>query len=189
MRFQSTLPRRSDHHPAAPDAVFHISIHAPAKERRLSPAFLRYEKGISIHAPAKERPEAPQEISKTGHFNPRSREGATLLRWQSAARRRFQSTLPRRSDAMRQPCMYSLLYFNPRSREGATCRFCYANKTIVISIHAPAKERPSSQNMRRLRSDFNPRSREGATSMPMLPSSPALYFNPRSREGATMVEM
>ena len=64
---------------------------------------------------------------------------------------------------MRQPCMYSLLYFNPRSREGATCRFCYANKTIVISIHAPAKERPSSQNMRRLRSDFNPRSREGAT--------------------------
>ena len=56
-------------------------------------------------------------------------------------------------------------HFNPRSRKGATQCFRTFNPEAYISIHAPARERPSSSIIGLKSSDFNPRSRKGATAV------------------------
>ena len=162
--FQSTLPRRSDGGSLQRGRTGPISIHAPAKERR----------GIRCR------------LGHESDFNPRSREGATNLRVRSWVMKFiFQSTLPRRSDSLVLLPLSISNYFNPRSREGATLQFLpmwfYPHDfnprsregatyffnclyyILTISIHAPAKERPSWSMLSTSSCNFNPRSREGAT--------------------------
>ena len=162
---------------------------------------------ISIHAPRRERPEF-HEVNELGqNFNPRSPEGATLVRerlvgecdisihaprrerplpytiqgvgwvfqstlpggsdldyvWDAEYSKQFQSTLPGGSDRMLGRDCSSPHYFNPRSPEGATAARRHGQESVLISIHAPRRER-------RVRCcgelgclDFNPRSPEGAT--------------------------
>ena len=174
VQFQSTLPRGSD-----PKAI----VDSPVVP-------------ISIHAPSRERPPSSVYASKVFYFNPRSLAGATVGTTVIAAVAGiFQSTLPRGSDlSPLQPCLV-VYYFNPRSLAGATLT-AYAIRTIVvISIHAPSRERlpasvpasvPSSISIhapsRERRSfllrtfaegvDFNPRSLAGAT----ISTIPLIYL-------------
>ena len=78
---------------------------------------------MSIHAPAKERLYGSGSDSIQTDFNPRSSEGAT------GANRCIKRGANN---------------FNPRSSEGATQQAVPLNPCLVISIHAPAKERPLS---------------------------------------------
>ena len=99
-----------------------ISIHAPSRERHYSagsavcciyfnprslPGATGFGKSIplpariSIHAPLRERRHASSATSAPPHFNPRSLAGATArCIEQVMPTERFQSTLPRRSDAI-----------------------------------------------------------------------------------------
>ena len=99
------------------------------------------------------------------YFNPRSREGATIRCVESSQFDAFQSTLPRRSNFVSVPFHF----------------------TNIISIHAPAKERPPLSGLFLLCPDFNPRSREGATDAIFASRYMFKNFNPRSREGATII--
>ena len=141
--FQSTLPQGSDCFSYSDIDRRQISIHAPARERRKlnlrSKSSLTFQSTlpqgsdaaansgyahslISIHAPARERlypSGVPVMLS------------------------RFQSTLPQGSDTSRPDERRALSDFNPRSRKGATPG-CWSVWTLCcISIHAPARERPS----------------------------------------------
>ena len=98
-RFQSTLPRGSDH----------------------PPAFSFAQKLISIHAPSRERPRLRLKSDGQRNFNPRSLAGATTFRdrWRGG-HNPFQSTLPRGSDTLVWYTDYLSGDFNPRSLAGAT---------------------------------------------------------------------
>ena len=120
-----------------------VSIHAPAKERRLprrrmsgpnmfqstllqrSDFFTPYNYlpclGVSIHAPAKER------LFLRDRTNPLYRFQSTLLQRSDMVEvsgheiwALFQSTLLQRSDTSRDNCSIRLTCFNPRSCKGAT---------------------------------------------------------------------
>ncbi len=120
-----------------------VSIHAPAKERRCEMADYLEVTEVSIHAPAKERHSDNAPKSRNCCFNPRSREGATAACCTALHSAAFQSTLPRRSD---DKSLFSQSYVR------------------LVSIHAPAKERPILPIFHIvLCVRFNPRSREGAT--------------------------
>ena len=54
-------------------------------------------------------------------------------------------------------------YFNPRSLTGATDRLYGNLRQIVISIHAPSRERPLMSGANATARNFNPRSLTGAT--------------------------
>ena len=54
---------------------------------------------------------------------------------------RFQSTLPHGSDRERRQTIKFLRYFNPRSLTGATAEFNNDPRFLLISIHAPSRER------------------------------------------------
>ena len=161
--FQSTLPRRSDDGDTKPIRGSEIFQSTLPRRSDGNEAEDGQHQEISIHAPAKERLFSTGHQSVLGYFNPRSREGATVITFSDScgssisihapAKERhdikqaitvglvFQSTLPRRSDffAISMP-------------------IC-----IAISIHAPAKERHSPTGLRSHTINFNPRSREGAT--------------------------
>ena len=162
-QFQSTLPRGSD--PEAfqydedtenfnprslagatvgdigvPENVG-ISIHAPSRERRSLHSLIRpllifqstLPRGsdhklifavlssiISIHAPSRERHNLPLCSS-------------LLLQ--------FQSTLPRGSDPQANIRRSVFDNFNPRSLAGATKEAVNFGQNLLISIHAPSRER------------------------------------------------
>ncbi len=124
-------------------------------------------RSVSIHAPAKGRLIAPAALPTVSGF---------------------QSTPPRRGDWERSISIFSGTGFNPRPREGATCSRRLSGATATVSIHAPAKGRPS---WRRWRCSpwvsFNPRPREGATVGRLEREEDVECFNPRPREGATLV--
>ena len=79
-----------------------VSIHAPVKGRPCSALTIAHKIAVSIHAPVKGRPSRPSPTTLPNMgFNPRPREGATLIAGgQSNGNGRF----------------------NPRPREGATLR-------------------------------------------------------------------
>ena len=79
---------------------------------------------------------------------------------------RFQSTLPHGSDSP-TPAIHS--------------------RPLVISIHAPSRERPGYGRTGFCISDFNPRSLTGATACLPIITLTSLYFNPRSLTGATLL--
>ena len=161
-----------------------ISIHAPAKERRVLDNLERAYGYISIHAPAKERPANlpfPVLLAISIHAPAKERLRPDC----TTPVLPFQSTLPRRSDAFASFVLTSSLNFNPRSREGATSLNNVKGRSIEISIHAPAKERPSLHiNV--------PQTRIFQSTLPRRSDCDRLThmtifgdFNPRSREGAT----
>ena len=82
-----------------------------------------------------------QSLAIIWNFNPRSLAGATSKRLLLRIKLRFQSTLPRGSD------VDNMEIFAP----------------IVISIHAPSRERPLSKRFSAIARHFNPRSLAGAT--------------------------
>ena len=120
---------------------------------------------ISIHAPAKERPVFIDPPTINRYFNPRSREGATCGVLGGYLCKQFQSTLPRRSDAS------NVIFLS----------------CIMISIHAPAKERRAilkrPESVTRFQSTLPRRSDQDGNGERLK----MVYFNPRSREGATNV--
>ena len=124
---------------------YSISIHAPVKVRQLHGIGHQATRQISIHAPVKVRPhEQSDSRRKINHFNPRTREDATISRiivlppityfnprTREGATLDFPRDFPRRAN------------FNPRTREGATSIASVPNNTVDISIHAPVKVRLS----------------------------------------------
>ena len=97
-------------------------------------------------------------------FNPRPREGATARFGDQFGRQVFQSTPPRRGDAIGRVQLHQAVRFNPRPREGATSPACTScGQRSSVSIHAPAKGRPRSSLVELVQDRFNPRPREGAT--------------------------
>ena len=101
---------------------------------------------ISIHAPSRERLVRSTIDNIILYFNPRSLAGATYL-W----------ILTR----------LVLFYFNPRSLAGATEQRLTLGASLIISIHAPSRERQQviARRQRAYR-HFNPRSLAGATRSP-----------------------
>ena len=89
-----------------------ISIHAPAKERPSSGGTV-YPTSISIHAPAKERPS--DGVAFCSHYNisihapAKERRNYRHLRGRVE---RFQSTLPRRSDAIYHQFSFSNIQYS-----------------------------------------------------------------------------
>ena len=165
--FQSTLPRGSDNRQALKRQHKQaISIHAPSRERPRYSGRCKRASGISIHAPSRERHinrralyalfsisiHAPSRerqyfngLSKVGwsYFNPRSLAGATPNVFVNLFL--FLNFNPRSlaGATSHLSCFVNFFtYFNPRSLAGATvlCRYCYC--IVLISIHAPSRERP-----------------------------------------------
>ena len=151
-----------------------------------APGGSRGAKVVSVHAPARVRP--PGSISGIGcaSFNPRTRKGATSGSGASAR---------------------SMRRFNPRTRKGATGEYRTAPGVDPVSIHAPARVRPSLFWTRRYSDSFNPRTRKGATSPRYGRAGMTTFqsthpqgcdvghdvdvveggcFNPRTRKGATV---
>jgi len=119
-----------------------ISIHAPKRERPYGCFLRRSIYGISIHAPKRERLLFVHFYPSCVNFNPRSQAGATICSFVLKCGTR---------------------YFNPRSQAGATCLCWQCLAGLVISIHAPKRERHPMRPKQRLPSHFNPRSQAGAT--------------------------
>ena len=141
-----------------------ISIHAPSRERHNPANLLPFIQDISIHAPSRERPKIKRICWKQNYFNPRSLAGATTCTaWAIVVFVYFNP----RSLAGATACFFcknlGQLHFNPRSLAGATVNTVSRFIVIVISIHAPSRER-----------------------LPLLlPARAPAYFNPRSLAGAT----
>ena len=75
----------------------------------------------------------------------------------------FQSTLPRGSDYEQTSQLADQQDFNPRSLAGATVAFVTVIYDLLISIHAPSRERHTSVTPIYEVDNFNPRSLAGAT--------------------------
>ncbi len=142
-------------------------------------------------------------------FNPRSPEGATNRSWtlppkfllfqstlpggsdknmSGLVKRQhlFQSTLPGGSDPQPYEIVNSPINFNPRSPEGATTSCLDAFDRVVISIHAPRRERRfSAAYIRFVLCRFQSTLPGGSD--PEMHEEAVAYmnFNPRSPEGAT----
>ena len=119
------------------------------------------------------------------HFNPRSLTGATFdihvfstqisISIHAPSRERrccsisigiphiFQSTLPRGSDCNSLLVKSYYVNFNPRSLAGATPSTLLPYSRMLISIHAPSRERRGKYPHRSVSFYFNPRSLAGAT--------------------------
>ena len=101
--------------------------------------------------------------------------------------RAFQSTLPHGSDIFDRPRGGLFLHFNPRSLTGATLKVRRLKMSVIISIHAPSRERHISLLNKLMKlSYFNPRSLTGATGQGDKVIILHKYFNPRSLTGATI---
>ena len=104
--------------PCSPSA---ISIHAPSRERRMHLEDRSCVDVISIHAPSRERLFAKIYTHVTIYnFNPRSLAGATIVFNLGAL---------------------ANIHFNPRSLAGATRHYLQRLLAVLISIHAPSRER------------------------------------------------
>ncbi len=119
-----------------------ISIHAPSRERPWvlpSASFASYFNPRSLTGatrPLRHYSDVPR------YFNPRSLTGATTCRFLAMSYRRlFQSTLPHGSDFVHNRLHLHYINFNPRSLTGATTFQTTHYILIVISIHAPSRER------------------------------------------------
>ena len=143
-----------------------ISIHAPSRERPPGLTLSNAPGVISIHAPSRERPvqvmTAP--VPRTGYFNPRSLAGATaasnsqstcvsMISIHAPSRERQTDNNKGDKHGHFNPrslagatnsvflVMLIALHFNPRSLAGATDMTDKGDFYLVISIHAPSRER------------------------------------------------
>ena len=189
VRFQSTLPCRSDRHQDYSATLYMDfnprSLAGATRNNLLQYRVLKFQstlpygsdkrwdylfgsKAISIHAPLRERLGFGLLLRNTlTHFNPRSLTGATFK-----AITLHINTLnfnPRSLTGATQissGCQSNHSYFNPRSLAGATDCSCLL---IFRRIH------------------FNPRSLAGATQRQRNYHHQRRYFNPRSLAGATLM--
>ena len=120
-----------------------ISIHAPSRERQTELKNILRITAISIHAPSRERRYRVNIHHAAMNFNPRSLAGATTaFVMQLRQRRKFQSTLPRGSDfahVARKPTKAQFQSTLPRGSDSPYSP--QHKKRILISIHAPSRER------------------------------------------------
>ena len=146
-------------------ATINISIHAPSRERHNKGIIYDTLLLISIHAPSRERHFSTGTAAGTAEdFNPRSLAGATSsLKLYVFRRLKFQSTLPRGSDGASTSKRKLHYNFNPRSLAGATLILFCRRLVVLISIHAPSRERLWLWCHTVLQRYFNPRSLAGAT--------------------------
>ena len=105
--------------------------------------------------------------------------------YEAFARDLFQSTLPRGSDKQQAEISDFSDNFNPRSLAGATEQRLTLGASLIISIHAPSRERLAGVDKVSYDDNFNPRSLAGATSFRQGSYMINGYFNPRSLAGAT----
>ena len=212
-RFQSTPPRRGDSRIVESEPrLRRVSIHAPAKGRldaalpgsresrcfnprpregatRIDP--MATARALSFNPRPREgaTDRARSIRSMLQCFNPRPREGATRRRLDVAEPiARFQSTPPRRGDLGRLGRMVDdrAAFQSTPPRRGDRSAPCASDAVDAVSIHAPAKGRPSiGDRIGHSWPGFNPRPREGATMLAASCIRTRASFNPRPREGAT----
>ena len=147
--FQFTLPWRSDWFKMLPEySIRTVSIHAPVKERQISPHFLRLDCLVSIHAPVKERltvADVPSnETIVSIHAPVKERHYKQIYRKQLKT---FQFTLPWRSDLYDNNICDTLavsIHAPVKERPEPSARLW---PLLAVSIHAPVKERPSLKNI------------------------------------------
>ena len=120
-----------------------ISIHAPSRERLGCNGTSTTQQIISIHAPSRERLfRWPYICCRCGNFNPRSLAGATLQAVTNHLTcRHFNPRSLAGATTTKMLSCFGDMYFNPRSLAGATMKRRQTKKHIVISIHAPSRER------------------------------------------------
>src|SRR5208283_1898593 len=159
----------------------------PAKGRRLIKQALQAEALVSIHAPAKGRQSARHQQTPAHrvsiHAPAKGRHPRQRNHWLFS---RFQSTPPRRGDKRRLSSRATSGSFNPRPREGATPKSKSLLESEEVSIHAPAKGRPSTIDARlfpALPFQSTPPRRGDSVRIAVLRRLAG--FNPRPREGAT----
>ena|GEM_PF-6164522 len=121
---------------------------------------------ISIHAPSRERPRCAGVVFFQVLFQstlPRGSDDlSSVVMLLSSV---FQSTLPRGSDKLRKALTILQLLFQSTLPRGSDLRFFRETPGLVISIHAPSRERRFDNTIRRSCIwYFNPRSLAGATS-------------------------
>ena len=121
---------------------------------------------ISIHAPSRERQLLPLLLTITLVFQSTLPHGSDLVfQVKQLATPLFQSTLPHGSDIPRRAVYGPSNHFNPRSLTGATEMLAHMLHDVIISIHAPSRERRGLKNTTKEADNFNPRSLTGATTI------------------------
>ena len=121
------------------------------------------------------------------YFNPRSLTGATHVNEiNNLLNERFQSTLPYGSDQFERDFDNLGLYFNPRSLTGATSIGLSLIAFLIISIHAPLRERLKINGKVFNGTKFQSTLPYGSDSLMHTSNSPLTNFNPRSLTGATL---
>ena len=124
-------------------------------------------------------------IQWKNYFNPRFLAGATMSKRIEIGAFRFQSTLPYGSDRFLSFLKSLFLVFQSTLPCGSDSIRINAAEFILISIHAPLRERPTLHNITSYLPNFNPRSLTGATRAAKLQCTRLHNFNPRSLTGAT----
>ena len=120
---------------------------------------------ISIHAPLRERPVALHVVPTLAVF---------------------QSTLPRGSDIITIPNIYKFYNFNPRSLAGATYEMQSFLIKIMISIHAPSRERLYGSGYAEFALVISIHAPSRERRLILFKGNAYGYFNPRSLAGATV---
>ena len=167
---------------------------------------------ISIHAPSRERRLSPAKVRRCAVFNPRSLTGATRgVIFASSNTALFQSTLPHGSDFLSINCYSVYSNFNPRSLAGATssCRGSLPNSAhfnprslagATLNVYkvfcrsrfqstlprGSDQARSSSAPAPKVFQSTLPR---GSDILPMSWTDCKRYFNPRSLAGATLAHL
>jgi len=162
--FQSTPPRGGDDQ-ARPVLLFPtVSIHAPARGRRLLSIRRQFPLRVSIHAPARgRRTTAARHQAGTG-FNPRPRAGAT-------ARKRCVQV--RAGVSIHAPA------------RGRRLAFGGPDRAEIVSIHAPARGRHPTPKIALGMSAFQSTPPRGGDNRRGYLVGKLWRFNPRPRAGAT----
>ena len=141
-----------------------ISIHAPSRERRLSPAKVRRCAVFNPRSLAGATINAIDDSTNIRHFNPRSLAGATVFQFLK---------------------IYLMRYFNPRSLAGAT-----SSSVASFTISRFQSTLPRGSDQARSSSApaptvFQSTLPRGSDILPMSWTDCKRYFNPRSLAGAT----
>ena len=141
-----------------------ISIHAPSRERRYSPAPIASSCNFNPRSLAGATNPGRRIYDRRLHFNPRSLAGATKIISAIGRPRGISIHAPSRE---RHSCAYVARYimkFQSTLPRGSDTITAVLTVFALISIHAPSRERRLTTSVRVfLSAHFNPRSLAGAT--------------------------
>ena len=185
--FQSTLPRGSDTSTNNNiDIVYPISIHAPSRERLF--------RGMKDDRQREFQSTLPRGSDRTifllascvTYFNPRSLAGATMAKelivdmlWDFNPRSLAGATMTGSGSASESATFQSTL---PRGSDGAVQT---APIALIISIHAPSRERQTANFQLSQQAQFQSTLPRGSDCTEEKLGTVQGYFNPRSLAGAT----